>query len=237
MVTWLVAGILLFAVLALVQVSNPPERSGAADLVFPRPGVALSLEQIEERSHNLGGGASAVEVIKSKIYRDSSGRLRVDSDNRYSPGEPPTSHGAIIEPSTGLRVLLLKDAKVAYRRWGPKIGESGFALGLAGIGEGLSPSHNWSTRSESLSRRTINGIECEGTRIVQTAEDDPNLSNTIERWYSTELNLIGFASAYGPYGSHVARIENLRYEEPDPKVFAIPTDYRIVDLESPPAEP
>ena len=220
-----------------MRISELPKRSGAADLVYPRPGAALSLEQIEERSHKLGGGSSAVEVIKSKIYRDSSGRLRIDSDNQYSPGEPPTSHGAIIEPSTGLRVLLLKDTKVAYRRWGPKIGESGFALGLAGIGEGLSPLHNWSTRSESLGRRTINGIECEGTRIVQTAEDDPDLSNTIERWHSTDLNLIGFASAYGPYGSHVARIENLRYEEPDSEVFVIPSDYTVIDLESPLVKP
>jgi hypothetical protein len=232
MVAWFMTVVTLGALLASVQTSEVPIRSGPADLVFPRPGVAISLEQIEERTHKGADGTSKVEVIRSKVYRDSSGRLRIDS--QYGSGAVADSYGVIIEPSTGLKMVLLKGSNLAYRMVGPRMGESGFAMGFAGVGEGLSPSHNWSTRSEELGKRLITGIECEGRRVVQTAEDSTNVTNTIEQWYSKKLELIGFASAHGPHGSHIAHIENVRFENPDPMLFVLPSNYKVVDLELPP---
>jgi hypothetical protein len=78
--------------------------------------------------------------------------------------------------------------------------------------------------------RTIEGIEFEGMRIVQSAEDDPGLTNTIERWYCKRLKLVGSAFASGPYGTRTARIQNVRWGEPDPALFTIPGDYKIVDV-------
>jgi hypothetical protein len=233
MAVWLVCGVTLFAVLASAQTKDiVPAKSGPADLVPPRPGVPLSLEQVEERSYE--GAGSTAEIIKSNVYRDSSGRLRIEPEARDGSGDP-SSHATLIDPFAGTRIILLPTAKTAYRVLGPKGDEGGFALGLGGMGEGLEPPHKWSTRTENLGTRIIEGAVFEGTRIIEVAEDESGLTNTIERWYSKELNIVGVAVASGPYGTHTARIENLHRQEPDPTLFTIPADYKILELQSPKA--
>jgi hypothetical protein len=231
MSTWLMCGVALLAMVTSARNSETTEswpHSSAADLVLPLSGVPLSLDQVEERKHKFDGGTSVVEVIRSKVYRDSLGRLRIDSESQRGSGQSFTTLATIIDPPAGLKIVIVKDMRVAYRIVGPKAGESGFALGLSGLGEGLPSSHEWKTTMQSLGKRTIEGAEFEGTRIVQASE--PGLSNTIDKWYSDELKLVGFGVADGPYGTHMARIKNLRREEPDPTLFVIPNGYTILDL-------
>lgn len=170
MIGWLLFGACLIAVLAFSQTTDKAGYASAADLVYPLPGNPVSLVQVEERSHNLASGASAVEVINSKVYRDSSGRLRVDSDSRFASHQSASARTSLIDPVTGSRAVLLSDLKIAYRILGPKGGENGFALGLSGMGEGLPSSHKWDTKTENLGKRTFYGIECDGTLITQTAD-------------------------------------------------------------------
>ncbi len=218
-ICWLAA---VFA-LALISLAESREvRPGPADLVKPLPGVPLSAEQVEERARSLPGGSSTVEITRCVIYRDSAGRVRIE---RVRPGESPVV--SLIDPITGSRVMLSESDKIAYRVMGPKAGETGFAYGFSGMGEGLPPA-DWTTNKENLGRRKIGGNEFEGTRIIQTEEG--GLANKIELWYSPELKLTGSALASGPYGTHTAQIQNLRREEPVPAIFAIPSDYRIVDV-------
>jgi hypothetical protein len=90
-------------------------------------------------------------------------------------------------------------------------------------------------RSEQIGKRTIEGVEFDGTRIitVQTAEGEPKLTWTVEQWYSDKLKLIGLTVQSTPYGTNTTRIQNLRREEPDSDLFTIPPEYKIVDLQLP----
>jgi len=233
---WLVfAGLLLFPMLALALTYDIPTHTAAAGLVDSLPGTPLSLEQVEERSHRLASGQSALEIITSKVYRHSSGKWRVDSESRIISGQSSTSDSRtlLIDPSTGSRVVLLSSEKTAYRVFGPKAGEKGFMKGGAGIGGTLPSGHRWTNTTEALGKRTIEGIEFQGRRVVLSAEDDPGLTSTIERWYSDRLKLTGLAVASGPYGTHTARIQHLDWGEPDPALFAVPPDYKIVDVPLP----
>ena len=218
----------IVVVLALAQMEQPgiQLRSPAADLLYPKSGAALSLRQVEERTSQ---GDSAVEVITSSVYRDSAGRLRIDSESRRNSNEPSFSR-VIIDPLAGLRVGLLSEKETAYRIVGPKLGEDGLALGVAGLGEGLEASHKWQTTMEDLGKRRIDGAEFTGTRVVQTAQDNSGMRNTIEKWYSSDLGLTALAEAVGPYGHHSARIEDLRFGEPDPNLFSVPSHYKILDI-------
>jgi hypothetical protein len=65
------------AVLASAQPTHSPATSGAALLVLPRPGVPISMEQIQERSRKLEDGTVSAEIIKSKVFRDLAGRVRL----------------------------------------------------------------------------------------------------------------------------------------------------------------
>lgn len=218
---WLAFGVAIFVLGASPKAVNSPSRMNAG--IFPllaRPGVPISLDQIEERLLKQGGPSSN-EIIKSKFYRDTSGRVRMEGSTSV----------VLIDPVVGSKVVLLSSQHVAYRMPYPRSSEVKFAfLGIAGE---VASARKLTGTVESLGKRTIEGMEFEGTRIIQAAEGEPELTWTIEEWYSDEMKLIGFAATSGPQETYTARIQNLRREEPNGTLFAIPLDYEIVDLQLP----
>jgi hypothetical protein len=234
MTVWLTLAGVFIAVLASAQITHSPATSGAALLVLPRPGVPISLEQIEERSRKLEDGTTAVVgVIKSKVYRDSAGRLRMESEIQDSSGHSSTRYADLVDPVAGSRVVLLTTEKVGYRVPFPKSDQS--RLAFLGMGESSQDSpHKWGdARTEVVGKRTIQGVELEGTRIIRTAEGEPGLTDTIEQWYSDELKLIGLLTSAGPSEAYSARIQSLQRGEPDPALFTTPAEYKIIDLQLP----
>src|SRR5713226_9774050 len=127
------------------QTSGNAGRPSPADLVWPMPGSPVSVQQVEERTRSLPDGTSAVEVTEVKVYRDSSGRMRIEWRDPDASGESRT-FVALIDPTSGSRVMLLAEEKIALHIVGPKLGEDGFALGIGGVGEGL-PAGNWKTKT------------------------------------------------------------------------------------------
>jgi hypothetical protein len=126
MIAWLTLSVVFIAVLASAQ--TVPATSGAALFVLPRPGVPISLEQIEELSRN---GAASAET-KSQVYRDSAGRLRIEVEIRDGSGRSSARYADLIDPVAGSRVVLLTTEKVGYRMPFPKSDQS--RLAFLGIG-------------------------------------------------------------------------------------------------------
>src|SRR6516225_847702 len=174
MIVCFTLGIVLLTVMVSAKAAHPPTGSGAIFLVLPRPGVPLSFDQIEESFRMLDDGTSGVEVRKSKVYRDLAGRLRMEAGIREGSGRPPAPYTDLIDPVAGSRVILLSTEKVAYRWPCPKSSEGRFAICFAR--EQDPPSRRWSAVTERLGMHTIEAIEFEGTRIVQTAEGEPHLT-------------------------------------------------------------
>jgi len=52
----------------------------------------------------------------------------------------------------------------------------------------------------------------------------------VEQWYSNELKLIALVVASSPGETYTVRIQELRREEPDAKLFKVPSEYAIIDL-------
>jgi hypothetical protein len=220
--TWWVV-LVLIAGCAVSAAQFEPRSPAPADLVSYAAGIPLSAEQVDERSSGAAGGRSL--VTRSKVFRDYSGRMRVEGGS----GSPNESYVFLIDPSSGTRVVMSTKDKVAYRLKGAKQGESGFAYGAAGLGDALPPGH-WVTSVEDLGRRVIGSLEVEGQRITQTSLDDPPAVATYERWYSQELKVTVSATASGPVGTHAARLQNLEAGEPDPALFSVPAGYKVIDL-------
>jgi hypothetical protein len=90
---------------------------------------------------------------------------------------------------------------------------------------------------ESLGTRQIEGISAEGTRMTTTipAGQIGNLNpiNVVtERWSSKELQMTVLITRRDPRsGDTVYRLTNIVRAEPPPDLFAVPADYRIVDLQ------
>ena len=217
---------------ASAKTSPPSNTDGTGLLVLPRPGAPLSLDQIEERSKKLENGTSSTAVTKSRVHRDSAGRVRIESliprDSDHPDPAPSFPCIDIIDPVAGSRVLVLSHLHVAHRTQCARPGESGLDSLEIGSEASMASSHRLTARTEEdCGERTIAGIAFNGTRIVHTAEDQPHLTVTIEQWYSEDLKLIGAVMASSPDETYVAGIQNVRREEPDPSLFRIPK-FRLV---------
>lgn len=89
---------------------------------------------------------------------------------------------------------------------------------------------------EPLGTRQIEGVAAEGTRTTITipAGQIGNLNpiNMVtERWFSKELQMAVLITRRDPRsGETVYRLTNIVRTEPPPDLFAVPSDYRVVDL-------
>src|SRR2546430_654290 len=105
MIIWLLIAPFFFVALDSPEAFGNSPRPGPADLVLPLPGTPVSVLQLEERTHSVPDGTSTVESTEVKIYRDSSGRMRLewripDASNKS------TLHVTLIDPTTWSRVIL-----------------------------------------------------------------------------------------------------------------------------------
>ena len=89
---------------------------------------------------------------------------------------------------------------------------------------------------EPLGTRQIEGVSAEGTRMTTTipAGQIGNLNpiNVVtERWFSKDLQMAVLITRRDPRsGETVYRLTNIVKAEPPPDLFAVPSDYRIVDF-------
>lgn len=222
----LIAGFVSVA-LALGQDQRLPTRAGPVGLVFPIPNNPLSVQQFEERTQILPDGTSTTETLASHIYRDHAGRERIEWSVPGSRGELAAVI-YLIDPVASSSVILLVEAKIADRVTVPRSSSRGFDVGFPAVGKPL-PAGTWRTKTEELGTRVIDGVEVEGTRIVQTSDDRPSLAATQEKWFSSRLGLMFSVDASGPNWKHTAKLQNMAAHEPDPALFAIPADYTIQD--------
>ncbi len=95
--------------------------------------------------------------------------------------------------------------------------------------------HHANAKTTQLDKQTIEGIECEGTRIVETIPagqvgNEQPIEIVIERWFSPELQLTVLTKHSDPrMGETTVRMTNLLRSEPDQYLFKVPSDYTIKD--------
>ena len=90
-------------------------------------------------------------------------------------------------------------------------------------------------KTTSLGKQMIEGIECDGTKIVETIPagqigNDQPIEIVTERWFSPELQLTVLSKHNDPrHGDTTVRMANLLRTEPDQYLFKVPSDYTIKD--------
>ena len=103
---------------------------------------------------------------------------------------------------------------------------------FSGSGELIKP------EVQQLGTQNIEGVEAEGTRTVTTIPagkigNERPIEIVYETWYSKELQMIIYSKHSDPrFGEQTYRLTNINRSEPDPSLFTVPADYKIVS-ESP----
>jgi hypothetical protein len=163
----------------------------------------------------------------------------------------------ILDPVAGVRYMLDSENKVAHKmtlpppgsapdRGLPKGGEV-FMMRSAGGAAGQTFSSNMvykkaehdssepAPSTENLGDQTINGIHATGTRITTTIPsgkmgNDKPIVVTSERWYSPDLKATVMTKHDDPWAGELeTQFTNVNSSEPDPSLFTVPSDYKVVD--------
>jgi len=97
------------------------------------------------------------------------------------------------------------------------------------VGDGVEP------QSESLGDQTIAGVRATGTKITTTIPagkmgNEQPINIVSERWYSPDLQVTVMTKHSDPWaGQLTTQFSNISTAEPDPSLFTVPSDYKIVE--------
>ena len=89
--------------------------------------------------------------------------------------------------------------------------------------------------TESLGSQTMEGVIVSGVRSARTIPagqvgNDRPISIVTEVWTSTDLKTIVSSKRNDPrMGEQTFRLTNIVRAEPDPSLFAMPSDFKIID--------
>jgi hypothetical protein len=95
------------------------------------------------------------------------------------------------------------------------------------------------SKTESLGKQVVEGVEAEGTRTTITIPageigNEQAINIVSERWYSPELQVIVMSKNNDPLvGETVYRLTNITRGEPSHSLFEVPADYTVKEMPGP----
>jgi TonB family protein len=94
------------------------------------------------------------------------------------------------------------------------------------------------TKTESLGKQMVEGVECEGERAVTTMPagtigNDRPIETVNETWYSPELKIMILSKRSDPrFGESTYSVTNIIRSEPYAELFLPSSDYKLIDGDS-----
>lgn len=94
-------------------------------------------------------------------------------------------------------------------------------------------------QTEDLGSKTMEGVTVTGTRTTRTIAagkigNDKPISIVTEVWTSPELKTIVYSKRSDPrMGDQTFQLTNIVREEPDPSLFTVPSDFKILEVPAP----
>ena len=213
------------------------ERTGQTGPVVGRP---VSADEVRTAVQTLSDGSHITNTETNHFYRDSQGRMRVETE----------TGSMIYDPVAGVTYDLTKHNKTYVKHTQSK--DSTVTIAAAAHYSSVS---SWSGTppqahktgasngvSETLPARSINNVWVKGTRVTVTIPtgrvgNDHDLKVVNERWASDDLKLLIKTSNDDPrFGTTTYELTNIVQKEPDPSLFVLPADYVEADRHAPAPE-
>lgn len=236
----------LFVASAMAQTQPQPApvripdggANGPMESIFvpPKAGAPFSLTLVTEWSRPLGNGGTFTLANQRRIVRDSRGRIYQERWILVPKGGDIKSHMNVFQITdperhtwynceTATKVCeLLKYRLTSEDNFEPAIGASGPL-----------PNGKGSRQHEDLGASSTEGVDTHGYRETLTVNpgvlgNDKPMVTKREFWYSPELaiNLISIVDS-PQSGKQIFTVKDLATSEPEPTLFNVPDDYRVVD--------
>ena len=215
-------------------------------------GAPYSAESTSETTQALADGNRIVRKNKATTYRDSEGRTRQEQTlggiGPWAAGGGPQEMIFITDPVAAVSYVLDPQKHTARKIELPKLqagAKQMIAVAVAAspgsgveiqnvLEHGLQKVRSTEqAKTESLGKRTMEGLEAEGTRTTVTIPagqigNERPLEIVTERWYSPELQIVLFSKSSDPrMGDTVYRVTSINRSEPPRTLFDVPPDYTI----------
>jgi hypothetical protein len=222
----------------------------AAGPFFAEPsqasGAPFSAVAKMESTTVFADGNRIVRDREISYFRDGQGRTRTER------GEGPNRVITINDPVSGERYIVRPQSKlvIAYKlstggAAPPPVVPSedddmaAFALLGFGMGIGAGPATEASSDTTSLGQKSINGLAATGSRLVRNIPSGAlgnakPITSTLDRWMSSDLGVPVQVSAKSSIGGDLTlNLGQIVRAEPDPALFAPPSDYARHDITLP----
>jgi hypothetical protein len=227
-------------------------------------GAPYAADAVTERLQTLSDGNRISHKNTSQVFRDADGRVRREQTfgmigNMVSADRPEKTI-FINDPVAGIHYFLDPENQTATKM---KVEKGAFEKGVkvengdASVEEDedvfVAPapgpgfrntmryktSNAENTRTESLGKQTMEGVEVEGSRRVTTIPEgeignERPIETVTEKWYSPELKVYVMTKHTDPrFGETTYRLTNIRRGDQDPSLFQVPAGYKVTEGEPP----
>jgi hypothetical protein len=205
-------------------------------VITPKANAPFNLMLAAEWSHPLATGGTFTLANERRIARDSKGRIYQERWLLVPKGGDIKSEMNVFQLTdperhtwyncwTRKKVCdLFKYSDTTQATYQPRIGRSGPL-----------PDGRGFTQADDLGEGSLAGLETHGYRETVTfnpgtmGNDQPMIA-TREFWFSPQLAINLSSIVDNPQtGKQVFTVKDLSTSEPDPSLFAVPADYRVVD--------
>lgn len=199
-------------------------------------GAPFSADVVSQSTQIQADGTSVTQETHGKVFRDSAGRTRSETELQSSmAGVAPRRIVTIVDPVQGTSMVLDVAAKSATVFHLPaasadKVNLAASRAGRASVKQLALPG------SEDLGAMMMEGFAVTGIRRAGASEaaKAPAQNIVTESWFSTELKVDLLVSRQGSQSvSRTTRLTNITPGEPDPTVFQVPADYTVRDNSQP----
>jgi len=202
-------------------------------------GTPFSAVVVSQTTQTLADGNHITRKTQTNIFRDSQGRIRKEITlSGFGPiatSEQPKSFVVINDPVAGTTLVLHPDLKTAEKVGKPFADMKGAARRAMNDKMELRQEEitGVNLTREDLGTQTIEGITAQGTRVTKTIPagqigNEKPITIVREVWYSSELQMTVMSKRRDPWsGETTYSLTNIQRTEPDPALFAVPSDYTV----------
>jgi len=241
----------LCAAATLLAQGLPPGR-GPGRMGFGGPGGMMGMghtvtgapysgQEVTEETQTLAGGNVITRKVQANVYRDSSGRVRIERTvpaGRPAPGQTAAQTAtrtivSIHDPVAGVASELDTTAKTARQMTLPNRGSNPDFQGGRSAREAHGAASDANVVTTDLGMQTINGVQATGTRVTHTIPagqigNAQAIQVVTETWRSADLQIPVMTKRTDPiHGNVVTQLTNITRAEPDPSLFQAPSDYTV----------
>jgi hypothetical protein len=191
-------------------------------------GAPYSAQAVTQFTQTLANGDHIQRTTTASIARDSQGRTRTDRSMAAVgalAGRDGQERAIVIhDPVAGMSYALDPASKTARSTPIPTARQNPNFRAQREMS---------SAKTEDLGTQVIQGVSAQGkrvTRVIPAGKEgnEKDIDIVTETWYSPDLQVLVMSKTSDPrFGDSTYQLNSISRAEPDPALFAVPSDYTV----------